>query len=81
MMREAILAMRLADDLGDERHRARGARIDFEHVDLAVLERELHIHQAADIERQRQFAVCSSRRAIISGDSERGGNEQAESPE
>jgi hypothetical protein len=48
MMRAAILAIGLADDLGDEGHGARGARVDFEHVDHAVLDRVLHVHQAAD---------------------------------
>ncbi len=44
------LGDRRADGLGDERHRARSARIDFEHVDRAVLDGELDVHQAADIE-------------------------------
>src|SRR6185312_1220336 len=38
------------DRLGDERHRPRGARIDLEHVDRAVLHRVLHIHQPDDAE-------------------------------
>ena len=33
MIRAAILAIGLADHLGDERHRARGAGIDLQHVD------------------------------------------------
>ena len=49
------LGDRLADHLGDERHGARGARIDLEHIDLAVLERILHVHQPADVERQRKL--------------------------
>ena len=48
------LGDRHAGHLGDERHRARGARIDFEHVDVAVLDGVLHVHQAADLERQSQ---------------------------
>ena len=40
------LGDRLADHLGDEGHGARGARIDLEHIDRVVLDRELHIHQA-----------------------------------
>ena len=50
------LGDRHAGHLGDERHRARGARIDLEHVDVAVLDGVLHVHQAADLERQRQRA-------------------------
>ena len=50
------LGDRLADHLGDERHGARGARVDFEDVDEVVLDGELDIHQADDAERQRQFA-------------------------
>ena len=45
----------LADDLGDEGHGAAGARIDFEQVDDAVLERVLHVHQAADLEGEGEF--------------------------
>ncbi len=43
-----------ADHLGDERHRAGGARIDLEHVDDAVLDGVLHVHQSADVERQSE---------------------------
>ena len=50
------LGDRRADHLGDEGHRARGARVDFEHVDLAVLDRVLHVHQADDVEAERQLA-------------------------
>ncbi len=45
------LGDRRADGLGDEGHGARGARVDFQHVDRAVLDGELHVHQAADIQR------------------------------
>ena len=42
------LGDRHADGLGDEGHGAAGARVDFQHVDLAVLDGELHVHQPAD---------------------------------
>ncbi len=45
-----------ADHLGDEGHGARGARIHFEDVDYIILDGELHIHQADDVQRQRQLA-------------------------
>ena len=48
------LGDRQPDDLGDEWHGARGARVDLQHVDVAVLDGVLHVHQAADIQRQRQ---------------------------
>ena len=48
------LGDRLADGLGDKRHGARGARVDFEDVDRAVLDGELDVHQAADIQRLGQ---------------------------
>ena len=56
MIARRDLGDRQADHLGDERHRARGARVDFEHVDVAVLDGVLHVHQAADVERQRERA-------------------------
>ena len=43
---------RKPDHLGDERYRSRGARIDLEHIDIAVLDSVLHIHQTADLERE-----------------------------
>ena len=46
---------RLADHLGDERHGARGTRVDFEDVHGAILDRELHIHQPDDFQGQREF--------------------------
>ena len=49
--RAAILGDRQAGRLGDERHGAAGARVDLEHVDLAVLDRVLHVHQADDLQR------------------------------
>ncbi len=51
------LGDRRADGLGDEGHGARGARVDLEHIDRAVLDRVLHVHQAADIERAGPAAV------------------------
>ena len=56
MTRAPILATGDADGLGDERHGARGARIDLEHVDVAVLDGELHVHQA----RRRSSASASA---------------------
>ena len=44
------LGERHADGLADEWHGARGAGIDFQDVDLFLLDRELHVHQAADFE-------------------------------
>ncbi|MCY1537180.1 hypothetical protein D9M68_726680 [compost metagenome] len=39
-----------AGGLGHVRHRARGARVHFQHVDVAALDRELHVHQAAHVQ-------------------------------
>ena len=50
MTRAAIFASGSAGRLGDEGHRARGARVDLEHVDDAALNRELHVHEADDVE-------------------------------
>ena len=60
--REAELAQSLAshdfrgqlgqgntDCLADERHRARGAGIYLQHIDVFAFDRELHIHQTAHI--------------------------------
>ena len=44
-----------ADDLGHEGHGARGAGVYFEDVDQIILDGELDVHQAHDIERQRHF--------------------------
>ena len=49
------LGDRLADGLGDEGHRAAGARVHFDQINIAVLDRELHVHQPADFERLGQF--------------------------
>ena len=40
------LGQRGADALGDEGHRARGARVHFQHEQVVALHRELHVHQA-----------------------------------
>ena len=52
------LGQRHAGDLGDERHRARGARVHLEDEDAAPVARdgELHVHQAAHAELARQRA-------------------------
>jgi len=42
---------RHADRLGHEWHGAGRARIDLQHVELAVLDCELDVHQAYDVER------------------------------
>ncbi|MEZ5458817.1 MAG: hypothetical protein R3E65_05765 [Steroidobacteraceae bacterium] len=42
--------------LGNERRGARCPRIDLEHVDEAVLDRELDVHQADDLVGQCQLA-------------------------
>ena len=42
---------RAVGGFGDERHGARGARVDFQHKDHAVFDRELHVHQANHIQR------------------------------
>ena len=71
MMRAAILAIGLADGLGDEGHGAAGARVDLQHEDDAVLDGELHVHQAADLAaRAPCAAVWRSSSSTISGVSE-----------
>src|SRR5262245_10490593 len=50
------LSDRPPDHLGDERHRAGSARIDPEHIDVAVLDGVFDVHEAADIERKRKLA-------------------------
>ena len=76
------LGDRHADRLGDEGHGARGARIDLEHVDVAVLD----ARYCTFISPTTPSAVASaivwrSISAIVSRGSECGGSEQAESPE
>ena len=45
------LGERHAGRLRQVRHRARGARVHLEHVDGVVLDRELRVHQADDLQR------------------------------
>ena len=50
------LGERNAGGLGDERHGARGARVDLQDVDDAALDRELDVHQADHVERLGELA-------------------------
>ena len=50
------LGHRFANHLGNEGHGARGAWIDFEDIDNIILHRELHIHQAHDLEGEGELA-------------------------
>ena len=50
------LRQRHADGLGDEGHRARRARVRLDHVQLARMDRVLHVEQADDADRQRDLA-------------------------
>src|SRR5436305_1072019 len=50
------LGDRPPDRLGDERHRATGARVDLDQIYFAILDRELDVHQPPDLERQRELA-------------------------
>ncbi len=45
-----VACKRDADGLGNERHGAGGARVHFDHVEFAILDGELHVHEAADVE-------------------------------
>ncbi len=54
MIREAILATGRPITLATNGTVRERARIDFEHVNLAILDRVLHVHQPADFQRQRQ---------------------------
>ena len=81
-MRAAIFAMGTPVAFGDERHRAAGAGIDFENVNILVFDRELHIHQADDTD----FAWPATPIVVrfhltMAGGSECGGREQELSPE
>ena len=60
------LRERHADRLRHERHRARRARVHLEHVDVAVLHRELHVHQADDAELARERVVWRADLALTS---------------
>ena len=50
------LGQRQADGLGDERHGARGARVGLDHVQLAAVDRVLHVEQPDDADRERDLA-------------------------
>jgi len=50
------LGDRQADHLGDKWHRARGARVHFKNVNVAILDGVLHVHEADDVERKRKAA-------------------------
>ena len=50
------LGQRHADRLGDERHRARGARVGLDHVQLAGVYGVLHVQQPDDADRERELA-------------------------
>ncbi len=50
------LGERDAGGLAHERHRAARTRVDLEHVDCLVLHGELHVHQPAHAEAQRECA-------------------------
>lgn len=50
---------RPADGLGDERYGARGARINLDHPDFAILHRQLKVHEAYDMQTLRKdFGVA-----------------------
>ncbi len=50
------LGQRLANALGNERHRTRSTRIDLEHVDIFALHGHLYVHQAYHVEFQGHLA-------------------------
>ena len=67
--RAAILASGTPRRLGQVRHRARRARVHFEDVDLVVLDGELRVHQADDLERPGDAArVVADRLQVLVGD-------------
>ena len=47
---------RPTDGFGDEWHRARGAGVHFNHPYFAVLNGELYVHEAADVQSLRELA-------------------------
>jgi hypothetical protein len=72
------LGDRRADGLGDEGHGARGARIDFEHVDVAVLDGDTARSSGRRPSRPSAIAlVWRSSSSIISSTASSGGSEQA----
>jgi len=70
-----------AGHLGDERHRARGARIDLEHVNVAILDGVCTFISPPTLSAMASARVCRSSSAIVSAERLCGGSEQAESPE
>src|SRR5690606_11182601 len=42
-----------ASGLGNIGHRTGGTGVDFQHVDVAILDGELHVHQTFDVQRSR----------------------------
>ena len=50
-----VAGERNADGLGNERHGARCARVHFNHVEFAILDGELHVHETANVEFFREF--------------------------
>ena len=50
-----VAGQRDADGLGNERHRTGSARVHFDHVEFAILDGELHVHETANVEFLREF--------------------------
>ena len=50
-----VAGERNADGLGNERHGARCTRVHFDHVEFAILDGELHVHETANVEFLREF--------------------------
>ena len=72
------LGQRNSGGLGNIRHRARGARIDLNHVDVILalgvaLNGELQVDQANHLERQRQFARVAANHVQRFGANAHGG--------
>ena len=70
-----------AHRLGHIGNAARGARVHFQHVDIAVLKRELHVHQTAHAQRLGHQPVWRASSSCTSSPAVAGGRQQAESPE
>ena len=68
--------------LGDEGHGAAGAGVHFKDVDHAVLDRELDVHQADDVQREGHLdGLAFQFLDGLGSQLECGGRQQAESPE
>ena len=50
-----VACKRNADGLGHKRHGAGGARVHFNHVEFAILDGELHVHETTNVEFLREF--------------------------